>query len=263
MPARRRYPQFLSSLRCALLVALLLGALCLLPLPLAAQGDGPMPHTIHVSGSGAVFGAPDVAHIEIGFEINDEDLSAAFAETGETMLAIRDAAIALGVAREDIQTRGLSLWVDERYESAAYEIASDEPPEPRRIYRLSNAFRFIIRDLELVTEVIDASIAAGANNIYGLSYAIADTRALEDEARARAVTDANERAAKLAALFGKAVGEAIQISESSGANFGGFRAEASMADMGAGGGGPIEAGQLSVNVSVSATYILLPAAADE
>lgn len=227
-------------------------ALLLLALPLAAQENLISRNTIHVNGSGTVFGTPDIAYIEIGYEIADEDLNSAFDQTGSTLLAIRDAMLELGIASEDIQTRGLSLWVDERY--------VDYDEEPRRLFRLSNGFRLTIRDIEQIAAAIDAGVAAGANNIYNLQYGIADPVSLEEEARARAVADARARAASLANLFGKTVGEPLNISEYAGSNIGFARAESLlMADMGVGGGGgPIEAGQLSVRVELSVTFELLP-----
>ncbi len=248
----------MSLRRSAMIHALLLITLLLAALPLAAQDGAFSQNTIQVNGSGTAFGAPDIAHIEIGYEIADEDLNHAFEQTSTTLYAIRDAVLALDIASEDIQTRGLSLWVDERY------VGPDQ--EPQRLYRLSNAFRLTIRDIERVADVIDASVQAGANNIYGLQYGIADTDALEEQARARAAADAKARAANLAALFGNTVGEPIHISEFSGASYGSARLEAlAMADagIGSGGGGPIEAGQLSVRVDLSVTFHLLPAEESE
>ncbi len=217
---------------------------------LSAQEENPSPANIHVNGYGVVFGTPDIARIEIGYEIAHEDLNQAFEQTSETLFAIRDALLAQGLANEDIQTRGLSLWVDERY---------TEPNEdPQRLYRLSNAFGLTIRDIERVPAVIDAGIQAGANSIHGLSYAIADTSALQAEARRQAVNDARTRAADLAALFNLNLGEPIVISEFSNTNYGSvssFKGAIATSDsMGMGGGGPIEAGQLSVEVQLAVSF---------
>lgn len=242
----------MSLRRKSLFQATLLLALLLLALPLAAQEGAISQNTINVNGSGTVFGTPDIAYIEIGYEIADEDLNFAFDQTSTTLFAIRDALLELGIASEDIQTRGLSLWVDERY--------VDYDDEPRRFFRLSNGFRLTIRDIEQIAAAIDTGVAAGANNIYNLQYGIADPGTLEDQARARAAADAQARAASLAGLFGKTVGEPLHISEYSGGSIGFARAESlAMADMGiGGGGGPIEAGQLSVRVELSVTFELLP-----
>ncbi|MCY3936547.1 MAG: SIMPL domain-containing protein [Chloroflexi bacterium] len=232
-------------------------ALFLLALPLSAQENAFPRNILTVQGNGTVFGTPDIAYIEIGFEIADPDLNYAFDQTSATLIAIRDALLEIGIESEDLQTRGLSLWVDERYDNY------DE--EPRRFFRLSNGFRITLRDIELITTAIDAGVAAGANNIYNLQYGIADPGTLEEQARARAAADAKARAANLAALFGKSVGDAIQISEYSAASYGNVRTEAlAMADFGTGGGGgPIEAGQLSVQVNLTVTFALVPDSTDE
>lgn len=242
----------MSLRRSSLFQAMLMLALLLMALPLAAQENAISQNTINVNGSGTVFGTPDIAYIEIGYEIADEDLNFAFDQTSATLFAIRDALLEIGIASEDIQTRGLSLWVDERY--------MDYDDEPRRFFRLSNGFRLTLRDIEQIAAAIDTSVAAGANNIYNLHYGIADPGILEDQARARAAADAQARAASLAALFGKTVGEPLHISELSGGSIGSVRSQAleSLEDAGiGGGGGPIEAGQLSVRVELSVTFELL------
>ena len=47
-----------------------------------------------------------------------------------------------------------------------------------------------IRDLDTVETVLGATIEAGANNIYGVTFSLADPSQVESEGRKKAVADA-------------------------------------------------------------------------
>jgi uncharacterized protein YggE len=104
--------------------------------------------------------------------------------------------------------------------------------------------------------VLAAVIDAGANNIFGLSFSVSDPAALEEEARAKAMSDAGDRAAKLAELGQVKLGEIKVISEvinqppAPQPGFGGGVAAAEAA-------APVPSispGQLSFEVQVQITY---------
>jgi NAD(P)-dependent dehydrogenase (short-subunit alcohol dehydrogenase family) len=62
-------------------------------------------------------------------------------------------------------------------------------------------------------DVLDKVVAAGANNIYGVNFSVADTSKVEDDARANAMADAKERAASLAKLASVTLGDVMNVSE--------------------------------------------------
>jgi uncharacterized protein YggE len=104
--------------------------------------------------------------------------------------------------------------------------------------------------------VLAAVTAAGANNIYGVQFSVADPVALEAEAREKALHDARQRAESLAQLSGLTLGGIVAIDETTG-QFPGPAAR----EMGAGGdGGFMEAstsiapGQLSYQNQVQVTF---------
>ena len=234
-------------------------------IPTMAQEDDPIVlpnyplNTITVTGTGSTFGTPDMAHLFIGVEIFDSDLSAAFAESNNRIDTIINAVMEAGVAREDIRTTGLNVFIDRSgppmpVDAAASSDEGGEPSGQPQNYVVSNQIRLTIRDINRVADIINAAVDAGANNIFGLEFAIDNRDALLSEARAAAMADARARAEHLAEIAGVSLGEVVVITEGGG-GFAPFPFDAAMSEAGMGGGGAvIEPGQLSVSSQVQVTY---------
>jgi len=122
---------------------------------------------------------------------------------------------------------------------------------------VSNQVAVTIRDLETVGTVLDAAIEAGANNIYGVTFSLADPSQVESGARKEAVADAQAKAKELAALNDVEVGDVVSVSEVIGGGggyyAGGIREAAVAAGMG-GGGGPIAPGELELTLQLQIAY---------
>ena len=84
-----------------------------------------------------------------------------------------------GVAERDVQTSGLNL-------SAQYDYQQNEPPKLRG-YQAVNRVTVTINDLTKVGTTADAVVAAGVNQIDGISFGLKDPSAAEDQARRLAV----------------------------------------------------------------------------
>jgi uncharacterized protein YggE len=152
-----------------------------------------------------------------------------------------------GIAADDIQTSNYGIWAEQRY--------GENGPEGIVGYRVTNQVSVTIRDIENVGTVIAAATEAGANNVHGVSFSVADPAALETEARAEAIADAHARAASLADLNDVELGEVVAVSEVIGRpvpleGFGGARmAQAEAAPS-------ISPGELTYNVEVQVTFAL-------
>ncbi|NJN83649.1 MAG: SIMPL domain-containing protein [Caldilineaceae bacterium] len=145
-----------------------------------------LPRTITVVGQGKVKTKPDVAQANIGVEIIQPSVSEASAENKIVIEEILAALKENGVASEDIQTSGFSVWA-ERYGPEG-PLSEDETR-----YHVSNNVSVTIRDLDSVGEVLDAAVEAGANNIFGVQFFRESVTELESEARAKAVDVARRR----------------------------------------------------------------------
>ncbi len=230
---------------------MLLITLLLLTLVSAMQAQD-NPGSLTVTGRGSASGAPDMALVRLGVQTSDEDVLAAFNRSNEVTARIIEALLALGIKRVDIQTSGLSLHQDRPYDP--YSDAADG----RIVYWAQNSLSVTLRDIALVGEALGAGVAAGANSIDRLSYAVADPTALQDSARELAVADARARAEHLAALTGTQPGRVLNIEEYSNEAHPHtpLRGFAMLESADAGGAATVEAGQLSVSVELRITWEL-------
>ncbi len=243
----------------AMVAVLATGAL-LLPARAAQAQDAPsepvsvsnVTRSITVVGEGKVQVQPDVAYLNLGVVTT----RATVREASDANQGIIDEVIAavqaVGVAEADIQTSSFSV-------SANNYGPNGLLPENEITYQVANNVNVTIRDLTTVSKVLDTAIEAGANNIYGVNFALKDSAAAQAEARKSAVADAKARAEDLASLTGVAVGELISVSEMVGSNAiaGSFRENA----MAMGGGTPIQPGQLDLTMQLQVVYAIAPAAA--
>jgi uncharacterized protein YggE len=221
------------------------------PVPMPLNPGGFPVNTITVSGIGTASGEPDVAYIELGVEMMNADLGAAYTEAADAMNNVIDALVELGIERADIRTSSVNVYPQDNY--------NPETGQPTdRTYRVSNTIRITVRDVENVEPVINTAVNAGANSIYNFNFGILDTVSLEQSARENAVTNARERAEQLASALGASVGRPVVVSESYGAS------NPVLPYAGRGGAGydmaqsslPVESGQLDVTVQILVTFEL-------
>jgi uncharacterized protein YggE len=231
-----------------LAVAIAVAALGVRPVAAAPPQQGSLTDTITVSGFGSASGAPDVAVVSLGVEINDPELGAAVAQANTTLEAIAAVLSDLGIAPEDMQTVNFSVWSDEPFDPAM------SAPSGQRTYRVSNIMRVTVRDLTQVQAVLDAAINAGANTIHGLNFGLDDAAALEQDARIAALDNARERAGQIAEAIGVSLGDVVNVIEG---GSGGIMADMALRSAGIGGGGGIQEGQLSVDVQVQVTFAIV------
>jgi uncharacterized protein YggE len=217
----------------------------------SAQDAQPYPtNTITVSGYGTAFGEPNLAYIEMGVELVEADLATAYSGTADRMNAVIEALSGLNIARSDIQTTGVNIYPEDRYDPQ-----TGTPTE--RVYRVRNTVRVTVRDVAQIEQVITTGVNAGVNTIYNLSFGLADNRALQSEARTQAVADARSRAEELAAALGVTVGAPVIVSEviqSGGIPY--FDGRGGGGVMMAESAQPVSGGQLSVSVEVQITFAI-------
>ena len=211
-----------------------------------ASAVASLPRTITVVGEGTVSADPDQAVATIGVETVGDSVQEATGESAEIMEALLEAFEAEGVKAADIRTSGYSVWTD--YGSREL-IAGESAP----IYRVNNTVTVTVRDLDILSTLLDAAIENGANSIHGITFSIEDKVELASEARSLAAADAKARAEELAELVGVEVGDVISVSEVIGASTYPVMREAAMG-MGGGGAGPISAGELEYKLQLQVMY---------
>jgi uncharacterized protein YggE len=217
------------------------------PTAARAQGDTAQ-GTITVVGEGKVKIRPDMAQATVGVDVTKSTVKEASAEASKIMEEILKALKELGIAEKDMQTSGFSVYSDRPYKPDGTQ---GEP-----VYHVSNQVNVTIRDLEKVGDVLDASMAAGANNIYGVTFGLSDYTKTEAEARQKAVENARAKAEDLARLTNLQLGDVLSVSEVIGGGAGGYYpSSVSKAAMGVGGvGGPVVPGELEVTMQLQVIY---------
>jgi uncharacterized protein YggE len=228
----------------ALAAVLCLGLLSLQPQTAAAQDD--LRSTVSVVGDGRVAVQPDTVFTGFGVESVSANLAEAQNDAFTRMQSVIDAIVAQGVAREDIKTRSINI-------STEY----DQQDRTRiRAYRVSSSVQVQIRNVSTTSQVIDAAVAAGANRVDGISFAVADQTPYKDQARALAMTNARQKADQLASLAGMRIVAVKAISESDATSTPVRSERAVSAAPAAAAPAPVEPGEQEVRTQVSVVYII-------
>lgn len=230
----------------ATLLAIAAIAIALLARPATAQTTGVTGmRQITVVGHGEAKGRPDMATVQIGVRSQAATAQEALAQNSQQARAIQDKLKELGIDEKDIQTSNFSIYP--MYDNEGRNVTG---------YSVENTVSVTIRNLDQTSDLLDQVVQAGANNIYGISFGVADTQELLGQARDQAVQNARVRAEQLAKAAGASVGEVLVITESIGSAppIPLMRAEA---DMAAGSAAPpIAAGEQTYSADVQITFAL-------
>lgn len=142
--------------------------------------------SLNLSAYGEVKAAPDMATITFGVQTEAATAQEAMRDNAAQMTRVVAALRRAGVAERDIQTSGLNL-------SAQYDYVQNEPPKLRG-YQAVNRVTVVINDLTKVGTTADAVVAAGVNQIDGISFGLKDPTAAENQARQLAVRNLQAKA---------------------------------------------------------------------
>ena len=203
---------------------------------------------IWVSGTGEVAAAPDVVHIRLGIEAQEETVAEAQSDAAAAMQRVMTALLSGGVADEDIETQSFSIRQVTRWDR-------DLEEEIVVGYRVSNDVLVKVWDVDSAGDLIDAAVVAGGDfiRIDGISFTVDDPTALQVAARQEAMADAATKAEELAELAGVTLGRATFISESS-AGQPPVPVRAEMAAMFSDESTPISPGEVEIRVTVQVVY---------
>jgi len=202
-----------------------------------------------LNATGEVKLAPDMATITFGVVTEAPTAQAAMAQNAARMTEVAAALRRAGIAERDIQTSGLNL-------SAQYDYKQDEPPKLRG-YQASNRVTVTINALDRVGSTADAVVAAGVNQIDGISFGLKDSHAAEDQARRLAVQALQAKARLYADALGVSLGAIRSLSEG-----GGYQPQPPMpmmmmrSAMAADVSTPVSPGEMTVRIDINGVYDL-------
>lgn len=208
------------------------------------------PRTINVTGNAQVILAPDIAYISIGVHSEAKSATEAVANNNTQTQAVIDAIKGQGVDAKDIQTTNFSVYQQEKYSPSGEDLGS--------YFMTDNTVYVTMHDISMIGDLLDASINAGANNIYGITFDVQDKETALATGRDQAMADAQAQADELAKAAGATLGAVQSINYYSSAPTPIYYDTKAAAPAAVGGGGsvPISSGQLTLTVSVSVSYAL-------
>ena len=215
--------------------------------PVVTYQSQPQMRALNVNGVGQVTLVPDIAYINIGVRTEADDVTTALADNSDLADAISKELKALGVEEKDIQTTSFNVYPMQQYDNNG--------KVTKTTYVVENTVYITVRDLAKLGKLLDASVNAGANNIYGITFDVEDKSAAIEKARELAIEDAKTKAQSIADVSGVKLGDIQSVSVySSGGVTPYYDAKVGLGGMEAMAEAPIAAGTLIISADASLTY---------
>jgi len=179
-------------------------------LTMAQSTPSPMenPRTISVGGTGIVTVDPDLATITIGAQNQSKSLATAQEENSTAITTVTKVLTDSGIETKDIQTSGYTINPVTKYDDNGNYAGIIG-------YQVDTVLSVTVRDITKVGTLLDAVVSAGANQVLGVSFSVADPAKPTSEARKAAVDDARAKADELAQASGVVVTGVLSIQETS------------------------------------------------
>ncbi len=204
-------------------------------------------NTISVSGEGKIFAKPDTGAINISVVSDAKTVDQATKDNTGKMNQIAAGIKELGVAEKDIKTTAYNIAPQYSY-----------PPNGQRNltgYEVRQTIEAKIRDLTKSGDIIAKATSLGANEVGSLNFMVDDQEAYRQEARNKAIKQAEDKARETAKSLGIKLIKITNFYEDNSAN--------QPPSYGLGGGGgevtkvaapQIQTGENEITVNVNLTY---------
>lgn len=171
----------------------------------AANAGTPLPDGPHVvvQGEGEVSVAPDAAIVTLVARHRASTPSEAKRVVDRAVDALLTAAPGFEISTDDITASDLALS-----ESIDYD-DNDRPLPPAHVARREVKVR--LDDLDALGAYMDAALAGGFTEVSDVTFKSSQEAGLREQARARAIAQAKEKASGLATAFGGHLGMVYSI----------------------------------------------------
>lgn len=170
-----------------------------------------LPPSVSVTGEGHAYAKPDQAQISMGVTSDAKTAAVALKTNTDKMTSLFSTLKSKNIADKDILTSNFSVNPQYRYDNINGQQRASIVG-----YQVSNEVTVKIRNLPSLGDILDAVITAGANNVNGISFSLAEPGNVLDQARQKAMADAKRKAELYAGAAGVKVGRVLYITESSG-----------------------------------------------
>lgn len=182
---------------------------------------GGYPHTISVYGEGKASVSADKATISLSIDNSASSARAAKQKNNDVVNALRTALSSLGVSKDDVKIVYYNSYKSEVYSENSMMMdtkGSSKPSTPKYTYNSNYTLSVSVKDVKKVNDVLDKLSEIEQVNMNGVTYALTNNEKAQDEARVKAMKDAESKANKLAKLYNIKLGQILNLSESSYSN---------------------------------------------
>ena len=222
-------------------IVLLTGLATPLATPAFAQIPAQQPPAIVTNAEGHADAAADRATILVAVETHGSTAAAAAADNARLTRATLDTLRTLGLPRDQLGTFG-------------YNVMPQYTQGKVSGYVARNTVRVDIRKVDDVGKAIDAALAGGANSIGSLQFTASNADSARHEALVKATAQARSDAEVLAHAAGGALGPLLELTASEEGGIRPYAFAGALARGAAAAPTPIDAGPITVSVSVSARW---------
>ncbi len=154
---------------------------------------------------------PDEAFLELAVETAAPTAKEAAQQNARRMEAVVDALVKAGVPRQAIETRTYNLYPEYAHEPP--RPMATGPQRPRITgYRATNSVQLRTRELAQLGAYIDRALAAGANRVDSVRFALSNPQEAQGRALTQAVQRARQAAEVVAASLGVKLGPVLEAS---------------------------------------------------
>ncbi len=191
-----------------LTILIILSLIIISPITWASNNEN---RYITVTGHGKISAIPDTAWVTSGVNTQAKTATKALNDNNTLMEAVIEVLKKANIKNKDIQTSGFNVHpIYDHSKRTSYE----KPYSPKITgYRVSNSITVKIINTNKLGKLLDELVSSGSNQISGVRFGFNDNQKLLDEARKRAISDAEKKAKLYAQTAGVDVGNIISISE--------------------------------------------------
>jgi len=209
------------------------------------------PPTVNTTGHAAATVPPDRATLLVAVQSRAPTAAAAGADNARRTRAVLDTLRAIGLSKDQTGTFGYTVSPQYSYDKGTSHLVG---------YEAQNTIKVELKVIADVGKVIDAALGAGADNISSLQFTASNVDSARREALTRATAQARGDAEAMAKAVGGSLGPPVELVLQSD---GGIRFNAPMMRMAgaqalAAPPTPIDAGPLTINVTVQGRWQLVP-----
>jgi uncharacterized protein YggE len=223
-------------------------ALLLAATPTAAQENA---RVIAVDGSATISVTPDRATLRMAAQARNESLDTARAEVVRVTRAFLEFAGDKGMDDDDIQTSGLNIRPEYRWNN-------DENRQVLLGYFVQRDIVVELRDLDSLGEIMEGAVDVGINQVQPPMFRHSESRKLRRQALARAAEDARANAQQIAKTLDMRLGNVRRLvaTETNLPQPQLMRAMAVAEDAAVGGADTYSTGRISIEARVQAEFDL-------